>query len=160
MSDHPEWLDDQDPDINYFNDFVSENCQHHIFNTIPYYMDVNSTFLNDNRFLTVFSQNIQSLNAKLDNFLALFSGYDMPDVLVLSETWHEENVPVCIPGYTGFHTTRQGRRSGGVSVFVKCHFNSSHVIDLSYADNSIEICTVKITNDQNSICIYRTLVSA
>ena len=153
MNDDSDWFDDQDPDINYFSEIISENCQHHTFNTIHDYMEVNSTFLNDNRFLTVFSQNIQSLNANLDYFMSLFIGHDLPDVFVLSETWHDSNTPVIIPGYTGFHTTRQGRRSGGVSVFVKYNFNCSQVMELSYADNSIEICTVKITNEQNSICI-------
>ena len=82
----------------------------------------------------------------------------MPDVFIFSETWYDSLIPIYIPGYTGFHTIRQGRRSGGVSIFVKNSFTTSQILELSYANDTIEICTVKILNDNNtvSVCgIYR-----
>jgi len=59
--------------------------------------------------------------------------------------------PIVIPGYVGHHTVRHGR-SGGVSIFIKSHLNSEIISNFSYADNSIEICTVKVTN--GSSCMY------
>ena len=69
-----------------------------------------------------------------------------------SETWHEIHTPVTIPGYVGYHTVRQGR-SGGVSIFVKNNINSSFIKDLSYANDSIETCSVKISNSRSNIFI-------
>ena len=149
---------DMDPDVNYFNDYISDYCQCTTFDTIDDYLNFNSSSLGDNGFLTIFSQNIRSFNANLDNFLLLFPSNAMPDVFVFSETWKDPLVPVLIPGYVGFHTTRQGRRSGGVSIFVKNSYISSQIIELSYADTTIEICSVKITyaNNKVTVCgIYR-----
>ena len=158
MNDDFELLTDLDPDMNYFSNYITENCQCTNFDSIDDYLTFNSTSLNDNGFLTVFSQNICSFNSHLDDFLILFPENAMPDVFVFSETWHDPLIPILIPGYTGFHTTRQGRRSGGVSIFVKDNFTTSQILELSYADNTIEICSVQIKHDNNkiSVCgIYR-----
>ena len=158
MNDDPDLLNDMDPDLNYFDEILSENCQCFRFNNVDEYLHSYSTLLSDNRFMTIFSQNIRSFNANLDSFLTLFPENSMPDVFIFCETWKDPFLPVLIPGYTGYHTTRQGRRSGGVSMFVKNNFTSTQIIELSYADNTIEICTVKVKFDNNyvSICgIYR-----
>ena len=141
MNDDLDILTDLDPDVNYFNEYISENCQCSSFNSIDDYLQFNST-LNDNGFLTIFSQNICSFNSNLDSFLVLFPENAMPDVFVFSETWNDPLLPVLIPGYTGFHTTREGRRSGGVSIFVKDNFTSSQITEICYANNTIEICTI------------------
>ena len=158
MDDELDIYADRDPDVNYFDEFISDYCQCNTFDTIDEYLRFYSTSLSDNGFLTVFSQNIRSLNANLDNFLLLFPSNAMPDVFVFTETWKDPLVPVLIPGYAGFHTTRQNRRSGGVSIFVKDNFTSFQINELSYADNTIEICSVKITHANNNftVCgIYR-----
>ena len=113
--------------------------------------------LGNKSFITIFSQNIRSLNRNLDVFLCMFSHNTIPDVLIFSETWLALGDPVNIPGYTGFHTIRIGR-SGGVSIFIKDSFLSEKIPELSFANDSIEICTIKIQNSSNILylCgIYR-----
>ena len=113
--------------------------------------------LGNKSFITIFSQNIRSLNRNLDVFLCMFSPNTIPDVLIFSETWLALGDPVNIPGYTGFHTIRIGR-SGGVSIFIKDSFLSEKIPELSFANDSIEICTIKIQNSSNILylCgIYR-----
>ena len=81
----------------------------------------------------------------------------MPDVFILSETWCDGLCPAIIPGYKGYHSVRIGR-SGGVSVYVKHQITSSKIDERSFTDQSIEICTVKISfNAKNLIIcgIYR-----
>ena len=75
-------LTDMDPDTNYFDEFISENNQCLRFNNIDEYLHFNSSSLNDNRFITIFSQNIRSFNTNLDTFLALFPESSMPDVFI------------------------------------------------------------------------------
>ena len=112
------------------------------FDSVDQFLQSQNHYLNDTNKLTIIGQNIRSLNRNLDNFLTLFPSDRMPDILVFSETWHDPNIPVSIPGY---HTVRQGR-AGGVSIFVKNCISSSQVMQLSYANETIEICSVEITN--------------
>ena len=77
--------------------------------------------------------------------------------LFFSETWLDLNEPIHIPGYVGHHTVRQGR-SGGVSLFVKQSLSSEKIEQFSYANENIEICTVKISSSSSNIIlcgIYR-----
>ena len=143
--------DDIDPDLNYFDEIISENHVFTTFNSMGDFYTMNPIPMNDNNHLSIIGQNIRSLNANLDSFLLLFNNEIMPDIFVFSETWKDTYDPIVIPGYVGHHTVRHGR-SGGVSVFIKSHLNSEIISNFSYADNSIEICTVKVTN--GSSCMY------
>ena len=58
-----------------------------------------------------------------------------------------------IPNYTGFHSVRQLRRSGGISIYVKNSINTELIKELSYVNESIETCTVKISNENSCIFI-------
>ena len=146
-----------DPDQNYFENSINVNHVFTTYSSFDDFLNLNPVALTDNNFITIFSQNIRSLNRNLDSFLSMFPEESMPDVFIFSETWHDGNTPVNIPGYVGHHTVRQGR-SGGVSVFVKSQLNSSTIEQLSYANETIEICTVKVSslNRQIYVCgIYR-----
>lgn len=142
MDDVSDFLRDNDPDINYYDNLIDQNNLFSSFNSISEFLDSNT---NDNKFLTIFSQNIRSLNCNLDNFLLLFPSNKMPDLFIFSETWHDLNTPVFIPGYDSHHITRHGR-SGGVSIFFKSQLNVCLVPELSISNVNIEICTVKLTN--------------
>ena len=83
----------------------------------------------------------------------LFDENTLPDCFIFSETWHDGYEPILIPNYTGFHTVRHLYRSGGVSIYVKNSFNSELIKELSYVNESIEICTVKISNENSHIFI-------
>ena len=89
----------------------------------------------------------------LDNFMLLFKENSMPDCFIFSETWYDGYEPFLIPNFTGFHTVRKNRRSGGVSIYVKNSFNSEFIDELSFANESIEICTVKISNENSKLFV-------
>ena len=149
-------VDDFDPDMNYF-DHIYENHQFSNFDSIDEFLLENPISLNDPNFISIICQNIRSINCNLDKLLCLFDENNMPDVFILSETWYDGLSPIVIPGYVGYHCVRIGR-SGGVSVFVNNQLPSSKFEEHSFADESIEMCTVKVSyNDKNLIIcgIYR-----
>ena len=146
-------FDDFDPDSNYFDDLISENQIFTSFDSVDDFLMHNSISLQEANYLSIFSQNIRSFNKNLDNFLLLFNDFYMPDVLVFSETWKHFHNPVILPGYTGYHTVRDGR-SGGISIFIKSSIDSEIIQKYSYANSSIEICTVKVTNGSSSLYIF------
>ena len=97
------------------------------------------------------------MNCNLDKLLCIFDENNMPDAFILTETWYDGSSPIVIPGYIGYHSIRIGR-SGGVSVFVKNQIPSSKVDEHSYTNESLEICTIKISHNAKHlfICgIYR-----
>ena len=115
------FMNDIDPDINYFESHIFQNQVFCSYNSIDELKLNNPSILNDSNFFSVFNQNIRSFNANLDNFMLLFDENSMPDCIIFSETWHDGEEPILIPGYTGYHTVRQLRRSVGVSIFFKEH---------------------------------------
>ena len=152
MEDINNHLLDLDPDNNYYDNNINENHIFSIYDSVNDFINKNPISLNDSNFLSVVSQNIRSINQNLDNFLCLFSDDNMPDIFILSETWHSINTPVVIPGYLGYHTIRQGR-AGGVSVFIKNQLNSCFIEQLSFANDFIETCTIKVSNSQSHVYV-------
>ena len=150
-------LENIDPDSNYY-DILSREHVFSIHESIGSYASFYQYAQNSKNLITVFNQNIRSFNKNLDPFLCMFSEDHMPDVFIFSETWHDLNSPVFIPGFTGYHTIRNTGRSGGVSIFVRNDFSSCKIDELSFSSISLEICTVKISSSDNEIhvCgIYR-----
>ena len=76
----------------------------------------------------------------------------MPDVFIFTETWYDGYSPFVIPGYVDYHSIRNGR-SGGVSIYIKNQINSSKIDAHSYANEFIEICTVKVSFNDNNLFI-------
>ena len=62
------------------------------------------------------------------------------DIIVLSETWNTENEDPLwyMEGYNAYHTARQDRRSGKVSVFCKDNLPIKHINILSVSTQVIE----------------------
>ena len=147
------YLLDLDPDVNYYDQIISENHTFASFDSIDEFLDNNPISLNDNNFLSIFHQNIRSMNQNLDKFLLLFPHNNMPDVFVFSESWYSHGEVINIPGYVGHHTARHGR-GGGVSIFVKSQISSEIISRFSYANNTIEICTIKISNGNNILYLF------
>ena len=150
-------LRDFDPNSNYYNYAIPENHVFSTFNSVDEFLERNRISLNDSDFVTIFSQNIRSLSCNLDSFLSMFPDNNMPDIFVLSETWYDNTCPVNIPGYIEYHTIRNGH-AGGISVFVKKSIHSNKINQFSYANESIEVCSVQITNQNchmNIVGIYR-----
>ena len=147
------YLNDFDPDSNYFDVHLQNNHVFSSYDTLEDFRNNNPVKLDDRNFISVISQNIRSFNANLDSFLLLFDENCRPDSFIFSETWLGENEPVIIPDYTGFHTIRNHGRSGGVSIFVRNSLNAEKINELSYANDTIEICTVKIANGTSHVFI-------
>ena len=142
--------------MNYY-DVISENHAFSSYNCIDDFLINNPISLNDNNFISVICQNIRSMNCNLDKLLCIFDVNNMPDIFILTETWHDGNTPTIIPGYTDYHSVRIGR-SGGVSVYVKNQISSSKIETHSFTNESLELCTIKISfNEKNMIIcgIYR-----
>ena len=105
--------------------------------------------------------NIRSHNANGNEFSALLSSLiSKPEIFTLTETWLDnDSVDFCkYPGYSGYHTFRQGGRGGGVSVFVDDRLNSSFIDEISVSNVTIESCAVRIIlNNVNFVIlsIYR-----
>lgn len=66
------------------------------------------------------------------------------DILVLSETWFTCDSAADIPGYEGYHTYRDVRSGGGVSIFVSNKFKSSLIPDLTFISDIAELCAVNV----------------
>ena len=151
-------LNEFDPDSNYFDQYVSENHIFSTFDSVDDFYVKNASLMNDPKFISIFCQNIRSINANLDDFLLLFNENLMPDCFIFCETWHDGNQPILIPGFKGFHTVRHLRRGGGISIFVKNSLHTEVIEELCFTNETIEINTVKISNNVSHIfmCgIYR-----
>ena len=139
------YLNDLDPDVNYFDEIIAENNLFSTYNSIDEFISMNPISISDKNHISIFGQNIRSFNRNLDNFLTMFPENNYPDIFVFSETWHDINNPVAIQGYKAYHTVRLGR-SGGVSIFVKGIISSCVLSNFCYANSTIEICSIKITS--------------
>ena len=145
-------LDDNiDPDLNYHlyaNN--EENCNY-------YTLDQYQNTLNHDGTLNIINYNIRSFNRNFDAFASAFLVNGAPDVLCLTETWFSSDNTIDLPGFHGFHITRD-RRSRSVSLYTKNQYDATCVDELSYSNPTREVCTVdvKVNNFNGTfIAIYR-----
>ena len=108
-----------DPDVNYFRenfDISSGTNATNVFSLSEY----NEMGKNNSHCLSIFSRNIRSFSKNIDHLLCSFeSKFNLPDILVLQETWFSQSSIQILEGYNSYNTLRQTGRYGGVSVFVK-----------------------------------------
>jgi hypothetical protein len=125
MNDNSEFLSilDSDPDLQYYNDTVYienvSNCNYYLENSFSAkYQDLQ---IGSDSF-ALLHMNIRSIPqnlSKLENYL-----YNLPlsfTVIGISETWLKESNADCysLDGYKHFSLCRQGKKGGGVSIFVQ-----------------------------------------
>ena len=138
-----------DPDLNY--DFFSQ------YSNICNYYSINDylTSLDSRSNLSIINYNVRSFNRNFESFFGNFSKECLPCVLNLTETRFSAENCVSVGGYSAYHVTRNRETpSGGVSIYVASNINSSKIESLSYANNTVEVCTVKIDfNGSNLILI-------
>ena len=139
-----DFLSSYDPDENYFNELFGElnDSSHSRYLSISEY---NSLTQEHKLFMKVLGYNIRSFNANFDSFSCLMNHENLPEVLVLSETWFYARTTVGIPNYVSHHTVRENGHSGGVSVFIGQKFHSEQLLEYSFCTENIEICTVKFS---------------
>ena len=142
-----EMLNEIDPDLNYFNAF--ENINRSNYYSIEQYHDL---IQNSSTNLNLISYNIRSFHKNFDAFTPVIEK-SPPHVLILTETWFTENNLYNIPNYQSFHTVRSNRHSGGVSVYVRGGMEAKEIKSCSYANDSIEVCTVEIVDGRDKFCV-------
>ena len=133
-----------DPDENYF-DSVDPSLDI----SFKYYSseEYNDLIRNLNsESISIITYNIRSFSANEDTLSSLLDSLvSYPEIIVLTETWFSKNNEFAINGYNGYHITRNdGRRSGGVSVYVSKSLDSKFLPEITFCNYSIEICSVKI----------------
>lgn len=149
--------DNVDPDINFFNDF---------FDTLPtinqsLYYDYDKynrlfTNNNNNKSLNIMHLNIRSFHKhidELDAFLDVLN--ELPDIIVLSETWLKENSAntAVIKGYTPVHCHRKIQNSGGVSIYVKNSLDFRPLPHLTHSNSTIESLSIEISINNKLITV-------
>ena len=86
---------------------------------------------------SLFISNARSLVNKIDELSSTVSNYSA-DIVVITETWLSNNVDNSVIGLNGFSTFRHdrsdGRRGGGVCVYVNNRFPVFHLEDISVPD--------------------------
>ena len=145
-----------DPD----NNFISEILDSVRSNEISQYVTIdqfNDSYQGSNLF-SIFNLNIRSFFANEDKFSAFMSSLTVePSVLVLTETWLTEvNRNYCnLDGYSAFHTIRSGgRRSGGVSIFIKEGISCKLVSEFCFSNIILESCVVELIFNKKIFVIF------
>lgn len=142
-----------DPDINYFSESLNalgSEKQTKVV-SVENYNDLNSS---DESHLTIYSANIRSFSANSDAMFCSFSSKKShPKVLVLTETWFQDENVQSVPNYNGFHTMRPGGRGGGVSIYVAKFLTAKPITKLSICNETIEINAVEVISHNESVVI-------
>ena len=135
-----------DPDLNY-NDILdlSDN-----FSCRYYTLDTFQQSLSDNikQTLSVLSFNIRSFNKNSDEFLGFLDSINHDfDILILTETWGKDDTQsLCnIPGYIATHNHREGKRGGGVSIYVRDFFSFEILDAVNISNPNIESAGIKLS---------------
>jgi hypothetical protein len=82
--------------------------------------------------------NATSLENKLDEFKAVVDTYN-PKIIAVSETWFKSNSVVAMPGYRVYRRDRNdGRRGGGVCLFIENSINSYELNDAGFNLSRVE----------------------
>ena len=144
-----------DPDLNLYDHNFSplDSAQNSMYYTIEQF----NNFFKNNASNFFMNLNIRSFNANGELFESVLSSLTVsPKVIILTETWLTElTLENCkIDGYTGYHTIRQGRRSGGVSIFVHSSLISEKMEDLCFSNDTIESCVVNLNFRSGNIIIF------
>ena len=112
--------------------------------------------------LIMFHQNIRSSNQNFDCLFAFINNIEKyVDVIVMSETWFSVTSKCSIEGYNSFHSYRDNRTGGGVSIFIRKSLRAYCISEKSIISDDVETCDVELSCGDNSdenmfICrIYR-----
>ena len=156
-----EYLGDFDAELNHFNEVYPELNS----NVQSLYYDLDqfkSSCISTSNDLSIFHVNVRSLYPKMDELLCLLSslGHHF-DVICITETWLTEELVdmVKIDKYRMFSLIRNGRRGGGISIFVHDRINNCELMrDFYQCQDNIESLVIECTVGPRKFaigCIYR-----
>lgn len=142
-----------DPDINYYNN--STECSYYDASSFN-----NKFKSNSQTSLMMFHLNVRSIRNKLDELLVFLESLTVKfHVIVLTESWlTDDDTWLVVPGYTGYHSVRNNRKGGGVSVFTSVELESELLPKYSFISDLFEMCSVQVTIEKQSynvLGIYR-----
>ena len=107
----------------------------------------------------IFHHNIRSFRRNSDELFAYIDLLKVKfQVLVFTETWFSRDNIIEIDGYKSYHSFRNEKIGGGVSVYVTDTLVSLGLDDLTINNEVIETCCVKISYNSSFlyvICLYR-----
>ena len=136
-----------DPEnLNYNFDHVSPYMSMNELNKLKYNLNT----------LSVLQLNGRSIVKNFDNLkLLLKSIHNTFDVISICETWFNEfNMNLFeLQGYTSFHTIRNHKKAGGVSIYIKSSFSTNKIVILSLSNLYIDTITIEIKLDTRNIII-------
>ena len=93
----------------------------------------------------IMHENIRSLGNFFDKFHSFASELSRAAyVIVFWETWLSANTCHEVQDYTGFHTYRADKTGGGVSVFIRNCYTTTHMAKFSVCYAYYEISVVKV----------------
>ena len=102
----------------------------------------------------ILHENIRSFGRNFDEFHSFASELSRAVVvIVLVEMWFSVNTCHGVRGYTGFHTCRADTPGGGVSLFDRDCYTSTHVVTFSVCYAYYEFCVVRISLSNNCTII-------
>ena len=151
----------RDPDINLgILNYNQDNLNCNYYSTDSFKLKKQQFSKNG---LSVICFNIRSFSRNGDEFLGYISncGHKF-DIIILTETWaSNETQTLCyIPGYNSTHNSRENRRGGGVSIYVKESINFSVIEAINISNECIESAAVTFKCERtglitNVLGIYR-----
>ena len=134
-----------DPDLNHYGEDLDEAINSNRRTRLSTIDEYNNLLEHTKSGLSFLNFNIRSYNANSDELHSIFNSMkSYPDVLTLTETRFTADYTEDLVGYRSYHSVRTGRRSGGVSVYVKNEIKSEFFADFSFVNDNIEICSVKL----------------
>ena len=150
------FIDDIDPEQNHYNVIYPELDSSQIS---KYYQisNFNALDINSSTDLLLLSYNIRSLNANIDQFLAFSHQINKKfDIISFTESWlKDENKNLYhINGYNDFHNLRSdGRRGGGISVYISNDLEAKIIRHSTISLNYIETLCIEICKETKKILI-------
>jgi len=108
----------------------------------------------DSQNVSIIHQNIRSFGANFDEFSALVDNLNCKfHVIIFTETWFEFGSTAIIHGYRGYHSYRNGRLGGGVSIYILDTLQSTQIHSLTLNSELFEVCAARINLDANVLNI-------
>ena len=136
-----------DPGVNFFQNISSLDTQYFI-------IDDAKTFVNNNISSDSFSVldiNIRSVQKNFEKFQEFFKTLQFNfSAVCLSETWcgsidSTKNSNYRLHGYKSFHQTRDGRKGGGLCIFLRNALSYEITSDLNMNSDAIECSCLEIS---------------
>ena len=110
---------------------------------------------NRNR-ISISHLNTQSITSSFAEFEAMLMRYKF-DIITLSETWLKDNPHllnhVTIPGYKTEFNNRDGKRGGGVGLYIKENLQYKRRNDIIQKDKSIEHLWLQVNSEKDSFLL-------